>query len=768
MGNKDSALGSSRGIGRFERANMAPKHVMRVANAIYSNFLTERADEVFFIRSLDFLLIALEEHFAIQATSSDERRTFESCSSNGMMRGQNAVRFPMGVELNVLCDCREDEAGCYRRLDEASTLLAKIACTLEEYAEGRAAELGHRMNRAINALVKNGATDERRDVVAFEGSAESKLFFDRFFERLDFEIQFASDLCFFPNHVVGSDRCSRLFFFHRRVPSDAFSMRLHPLASQRNSRGAQYLDLSADGAWRFDDVVSKGLVTWVRWPWDDAERGVPTSMRAFKDYLSELTTPHEHTLSDGAERMGRCKGLAVPLHFGGFPWLVVLVVFSEQEEGYGELAYYLCRAVVPTLFDTIAQVARGEYLRLIAERTKASFTGRFDVEALNSLMCQMAPLSPNQWYLSSNKTNLPITAFKETYYLNDRPIPAGMNPIVIDFRRIRSEDVRDAIQSAALEAENEIRQQKESQRGADEGIGHTLKNIVDLTNWPTTLAKMHNLIRNYERLIADRRHDEIRGRLYEASRCIGLFSLVGGLGHFARLAGALDREEYEKFNDWLDTDGLRRWTSGDRKDERHICGAYLDTVYHAVASLCASLDMGREPQRFEVICANASVQRKAEGYDGSDQDGRFDKFLLEIPPFKRGSDAIYSFIFALMEPLVNALRALDQLRNNPTLDPSERLLRICITPKLPEEIEFSIANPSASKVQGTLSGFEKTRHMLRRIGITEIDDLEFRPVRPGLYEALARVHFKPYGLAQRIARQTEGQNVPKSEVAANR
>jgi hypothetical protein len=770
MENEDSAFDNSTKAGRFERANMAPKQVMRVANAIYSNFLTERSDQVFFIRSLDFLLIALEEHFAIQATSSDEDRTFESCNSRGMVRGQNAVRFPGGVELRVLRECRQDETGGHGQLDEACSLLTRIARTLEEYAEGRAAELGDRMNKAINTLVKNEAMDERRDV-AFGDSTESKRFFDRFFERLDIEIQSASDLCFFPNHVVGPDRCSRLFFFHRHVSSgDAFSMRLHPLASQRESRGAQYLDRSADGVWRFDDVVSKGLVNWIRWPWDDAEHGTPTTVRAFKDYLDRLTATGEQRSGEAIQGIGGCKGLAVPLHFGGSPWLVVLVIFSEQEKDYGELAYYLCRAVVPTLFETIARVARSEYLRLIAERTRESFTGHFDAEALNSLMRQMAPLSPYQWYLSSEGIELPITAFKETFYLNERPTPPGMDPIVFDFRRIRSEEVRDAIQGAALEAENEIRRQKDSQRGADEGIGHTLKNIVDLTNWPTALAKLRNLIRNYERLVADHRHDEIRGRLYEANRCIGQFSLVSGLGHFARLAGALDREEYEKFDDWLDADGLGRWTSGDTMDERRICSAYVDTIYHVVASLCASLDMGREPQKFEVICASTSVQGENRAYNGSNQDdhGHFDKFLLEIPPFRRGSDAVYSFIFALMEPLVNALRALEQLRDNPALGSSERLLRICITPKLPEEIEFSITNPSASKVQGTLSGFEKTRHMLRRIGIAEIDDLEFRPTRPGVYEAVARVHFKPYGLALRIAQQMGGQNAPESEVAANR
>jgi hypothetical protein len=769
MGNQHSAAGSM-AAGISERANMAAKHVVRIANAIYSNFLTERADEVFFIRSLDFLLIALEEPFAIQATSSDERRTFDSCNSKGMIRSRNAIQFPAGVELHVFCDPCRDEAACCGELEDASALLSRISAKLEEYAESRAMEFGHRMNRAINALVKKGATYGRDDA-SFKGSTENTRLLDRFFERLDLETLSASDLCFFPGHIVGSNRCSRLFFFHRHAPNDAFSMRLHPLTSQRDSPGSRYLDMAAEGIWRFDDVVSKGLVSWIRWPWDGSELGVRTSVRAFKDYLAELIPDREPRPGEETDAMEECKGLAVPLHVGGFAWLVVLFVFSGQERDYGELAYYMCRAVVPTLFDKIAGVARDEYLQLIAERAKASFARRFDAETLNSQMRQIAPFFPyKEWRLSSERTDLPITAFKETYYLNEKPIPQEKDLIVVDFRTIRPEEVRDKIQNAAREMEHEIRQQRDSQQGADEGIGHTLKNIVELTNWPTALAQLRNLIRNYERLVAHNRHEEIRRRLYVVSRCMGLFSLVGGLGHFARLAGALDREEYGKYNDWLDVDGLRRWTSGNREDERYICDAYVDAVYGIVASLCASLDLGREPQRFEVICAGASSEWKKKEYDGADEDdyGRFDKFSLHIPPFKRGTDAVYSFVFALMEPFVNALRTLEQLRENPTLRSSERVLRVNITPRLPEEIVFSIANPSVAKVQGTLSGFEKTRHMLRRIEIAEIDDLQFRTSRPGVYEAVANVHFRPYGLARKIAQQAGGPNAPKSSVAANR
>src|SRR5262249_15125013 len=162
-----------------------------------------------------------------------------------------AIEFPAGVELHILCDRSYGESRCHGLLAEASALLALIAKTVEGHAESRAAELGQRMNGAINALVKKGTMYERRNAAA-EAWTENTRLLDRFFARLDLETLSASDLCFFPSRIVGSNRCSRLFFFHH-APNNTFSMRLHPLASQRSSRGSNHLDMAAEGIWRFDD-----------------------------------------------------------------------------------------------------------------------------------------------------------------------------------------------------------------------------------------------------------------------------------------------------------------------------------------------------------------------------------------------------------------------------------------------------------------------------------------------------------------------------------
>jgi hypothetical protein len=102
---------------------------------------------------------------------------------------------------------------------------------------------------------------------------------------------------------------------------------------------------------------------------------------------------------------------------------------------------------------------------------------------------------------------------------------------------------------------------------------------------------------------------------------------------------------------------------------------------------------------------------------------------------------------------VNALRALEELRKDQGLSASERVLRIRIEPRLPEEVIFAVINTSAQRVQKTLSGFRTTRRMLRSVGIAELSDPTSEELRPGAYEVTAEVHFRPYDLATKIAQR---------------
>jgi hypothetical protein len=731
------------------------KCVSRTANAIYSNFMTEKSDEIFLIKSFDFLLIALEAPFAIRARSGDELRTFETGDTKGMIGSEREVELPAGVILQIFCRPTVCDTTCLNLLDVALDRLELISQAIAWYAESKAGDLGRRINNAINRLGDRGkAPRSKMAVVRAPRQSGNLKAIDRFFERLDPLVSSIGDLGFFPQKNNNDGSRPRLFFFHLQSVDDKSLMRLHLLKSQRSSSGSQYLEKAAEEPWAFADVVSKGLVSWIAWPSDHATYDGSNGEKAFNCYLDSLTlsSPLEGDVS-GA---GNHRGLAVPLHVGGIAWLVVLFVFAAWEDNYGELAYYINRGIVPTLFENIAGLARDEYLKLIQEDARSSFSfGKFDAVDLNARFEHIGPLFPyNEWYLSESKNEFEITAFNEIYYLQENARPLADDLLVIDFRTIRREAVQTMLQNAAREMELKIQREQESQQGADEGIGHALKNIVDLTNWTKAWPLLRSLIRNYDRLVVQDGTKEIIRRLRVASQSFGVFSLVAGLGHSARLAGAVSRGDYAKFADWHDAEELRRWTSGEIDDLRYIYKAYLTTVYRIVAPVYSSLSLDGKAETFEVACNDPDCGRTFIRWTGDEQDEAilFDKLSLHVPPFRKGSDAAYSFIFALTEPLVNAIRALNELKKNSDFSDEDRVLRIQISAHLPDEVVFSITNVTRRTVQGTLSGFERTRRMLRRLAIAEIDDLRFRELRPGAYEAISEVRFKPYDLAARIAK----------------
>jgi hypothetical protein len=735
-------------LGKVERC------VMRTAEAIYSHFIAERLDDVFLLKSLDFILIALERPLAIKATSSDRNHSFDTCDTTEMHPSDRGVDFPGDVELRVYCKHADLEQNGPEILEGASNLLEMIAYAIKQYATIETPKVGDRINSAINTL-SNKRESKDPYHVSIKRPPETMKLLDAFFDRLDPLMLAVGDACFFPSTATGNYRCLRLFFFHRVAPDEKTRMRLHPLASQRRSAAGEFLIKAEKEIWSFDDVISRGQVSWIHWPWERPEPKA-TAGNAFRDYLNHLTRHGTWHVAPDVNCKRNHTALAVPMHVGRNAWLVVLFVFADIEEHRVELAYHIVRAIVPVLFENIASLARDEYLKLIRDDALTSFrSGKFDIGDLNNRFRDLAQVFPyKEWYLSTDKNQYGVVAFDETNYLHEREKPMADKLFDFEFRPIRRDVVRDRLQDTAREVQYELKSQQDARHGADEGIGHALKNIVDLTNWTEALALLRSLIRNYDRLVARNQQQEILTRLHVASRSLGLFSLVAGLGHFARLAGAIGRGDYGKFAQWHDAEELRRWNSGDREDLRYVCDAFSDTVYRVVASLCSSLSVGKEqPYLFEVKCASASPHRSVIVSNQNEEANRsqFEKLNLHVPPFKKGSDAAYSFVFALTEPLINALRALEAQRKLPQLSPSERTLRIHISAHLPDEVVFSVINTSSVRIQKTLSGFETTRRMLRRVGIAEIENPRIREIRSGVFEVVSEVHFRPCDLANKIA-----------------
>jgi hypothetical protein len=735
------------------------RRVRRTAEAIYGTFITEKFDDVFLIRSLDFILIELEGSFAVQVKSGDEDCTFNTSSAGGTIPSERVIEFPAGATFRVLCIQGASQADCQAELATATRHLELILSAIEEYAAAEILKVGNRINSAINILSKKAAVVDESRNTPIDRSSDNPDLLDSFIKRLDPLVHDAADVCFFPSRVVGSARCLRLFFFHQLESGAKTHMRLHPLASQLTSVAGEYLRDAQRENWNFDEVANRGVVSWIRLARDHSGNEI------FQNYLERLAGDHI-SQNDGADPYPEHAGLAIPMHIGGKAWLIVLFVFAAVEENRVELAHYVLRNTVPILFENIASLVKDEYLNLIRWNARNSLLGgKFDAADLNARLRYLSQIFPynKEWYLSTEDNDVGVTAFGETKFLHDRSIGAADELLELEFRTVDREAVRNKLQDTA----REVRDEMEAQQGADEGIGHALKNIVELTSWPQALSQIRSLDRNYHRLIERNDHQEVLARLRFASRSLGLFSLVAGLGHFARLSGAIGRGDFGKFGQWHDENELSRWNSNKIEDVRSICDAFVDTVCRIVAPLCASLSTDGEPHLFEIRCAHAQ-QNIVNGGTVEEHDRlRFDKRLLHVPPFKKGSDAAYSFVFALTEPLINALRALEELRQHSILSPSERVLRIRIEPRLPDEVVFSVINSTAATIQKTLSGFRTTRRMLRRVGIAELSNPKVQELRPGAYDVIAEVHFKPYELAKKIAEQSEGKDAKKFEIASD-
>jgi hypothetical protein len=722
------------------------KCVLRTGEAIYGTFITETFDDVFLIKSLDFIIIELERSFGIQVTSGDDHCTFSTCSPTKMIRSERATKFAAGVTFRVLRAQEGSEAQCHEQLANAVDHLEMILSAIEKYAGGEISNVGKRINSAINILSKRLAAADQPRPTSLDKYTENIDLLNSFINRLDRVTLALGDVCYFPKQIVGGKRCLRLFFFHQLTPGKKTQMRLHPLANQLSSKAGEYLPEAQKDDWNFNEVASRGLVSWIHLAGDRPEN----RDRAFAKYLEHLTESRQN------DAINPHAGLAIPMHIDGNAWLVVLFVFAATETNHLELAHYLLRTTVPVLFEKIASLVRDEYLNLIRDNARQSLRrGSFDVNDLNARLRGLAQIFPynKEWYLSRERNGYGVTAFGETNFLHKKSVVPVDELPELEFRTIGQEVVREKLQDTAREVHDEL--QKETQHGADEGIGHALKNIVELTNWQQALPQIRSVIRNYDRLIAKGRHPEILAKLQTARRSLESFSLVAGLGHFSRLTGPIGRDDYGKFVQWHDAATLQRWNSKELEDLRYVCDAFVSTVCHIVAPLCSSMSAGLEPHLFQVRCVYARQSIVSSSDYEESESRQFDRHALHVPPFKKGSDAAYSFVFALTEPLVNALRVLEQLRGNPNFSHAERVLRIDIKPQLPDQVVFSIVNASAVTVQKTLSGFTTTRRMLQRVGIADLTTPKAREIRSGVYEVVTEVQFRPYDLAKKIAQEIE-------------
>jgi hypothetical protein len=218
------------------------------------------------------------------------------------------------------------------------------------------------------------------------------------------------------------------------------------------------------------------------------------------------------------------------------------------------------------------------------------------------------------------------------------------------------------------------------------------------------------------------------------ARTLATFGMVRGLGEFVRIESAAGRKDWRKFASWIDDDALERWRAN---DVAFIAEEYAASTFAVAQSVC--FGMGWET--LTVDCSDQGIHLS------------FDEKALEplkrdrlfFPPFKRGSDVVFAFFFALAEPLTNAIRGL--FEHQLDLPPGSGVKISVRTDLTGNRVSVEIGNLSTATVNQTLSGLENTKSMLSSLGFIRIHPPKARALgEGGLFEIGVTVDFEPMRL----------------------
>jgi hypothetical protein len=280
-----------------------------------------------------------------------------------------------------------------------------------------------------------------------------------------------------------------------------------------------------------------------------------------------------------------------------------------------------------------------------------------------------------------------------------------------------------------------------------EGLGHSLKAMVHVTGWRT-----HG--KNLSRLIA-KSEGEQRLMLQQANNGFNLFATVQALGELVRLVALLQRgrkEDFEKISNWVDIDELKSWQTG---DEERIVSPFVETIKQISTSICRSYGWPRVTVTSliygkEEVFAWINPDSMNQFEEMAEADISFDINELKIPPLKAGSDAIFAFIPAIIEPIRNALEYL--LRNHHKFS-EPHALQIRISSELPDFISVEIGNAVDSHnipPEGLPSGLDVTQGLVESVGLTKYIKSSHSDLDNDCKLYWITIHVTPQKLCQQI------------------
>jgi hypothetical protein len=315
-----------------------------------------------------------------------------------------------------------------------------------------------------------------------------------------------------------------------------------------------------------------------------------------------------------------------------------------------------------------------------------------------------------------------------------------------DYRSIALTDLTDQFKLALAERAAIESKSLQDRMGSYVSVGHTLKNVVDATGWQVAAAAVAQVRVNAEYMgfdaLAERERNKVLRALDAADASLNLFSVVGGLGHFIRLAGAQSGQfDWKKFRDWIEMEAPP--AGQDRQAQLQAYATSLSAMLRPICFGCG----------WRTLQVDVPDLGLSEEWDGA-EPLPLDMGSLHFPPFRPGSDAGYIYLFCLVEPILNGIRAL-MASGFPQPDRPAPLRIEVHQPKCAasQGVRIEVTNFSKRGLNDTLSGWETTKNMMRNIGMGRFDEApRSELLHTDLYRVTIGVEFDPTALIANIRR----------------
>lgn len=737
--------------------------VYRTAEAIRALLNVNARPAVIFFKILDQLLVELGEPFGLRVSTKDGQAIqFDTIPSEQVSAVSDSVALDHSLLLTVLRPYRtgEDDQTRTRAITRATSFIEGVAGVLAEFeVAGRITSYGQRLLDGLRAASGSSANDEvsvsRKGcgVGAEEASRQLKDFFDHletFLNKGDYHFELPGTM----------EPCPRFLLFHRFVgPNDFPTIRLHLLKSQSACLMATLSEGSSDlveqrlgqietslteafgtAHWNIENSFSSGVTSWVDWPWRNRSGELLNAVGVARTAIDALV----------GGSLGDSSALVVPIHVNGLPWLALAGIFPGSEPRGSTWAGDFYRGLLPYLTTTVRELAERMYLREVRNRAKLALEA--GVESLDELNNELASLTATYPYprvaLSKVSDRKEFDWRGESVAFADPPLsPLAIGVSPVTYTLLNSNEVVAALRNAQAEVDAAETWHRIS---SYIDIGHTLKNLVSSTGWATAaqqVAVVHRSLHTFERQGFDSKAiAKINTALSLANRSLSLFWTVEGLGHFIRLAGARSGKfDRSKFSDWLEEP-----SQASTRSDGLTLQAYGRSITHIAQAIC----FGWGWRQLTVTVANGNDPFIWSG----DDPAVFSIRELHFPPFRKGSDGGYAFVFCLLEPIVNAVRALGALPAESPFRKNPNSLQISVYSDSsdPDAVVITVTNVSNRALPEKLSGLESTKNMMRDMGIGKFDPTPAaRPLENGFYEITNRIRFYPKAITEAIG-QNEG------------